>query len=351
MSTKGRPRCSATMRTTSAAPRRPSSIRISPRRLPWLRAVASASSISRLRQEPRLRQQRAERLAPGLGHPCGEQLAEDSVHPRQLQGETSIRLRRDIPSRGDGRCDFDRAHDVEPRTRTSAEFRQRAALVLEGRRRCAELGHLGPPSLWEPEHAVGVPLPSDAVNPDSTLAVLVSSPMRTSRAVPSCRDVTTTRYAVLTVPQVETVRRAVERPAEDRQAEPLTTSGSRRRATCTPSSRGWSSEAGDSAAPAPRGPERQLLRVTPKGDRLVRAWLEEPVPGDKDLFHLKVFYGGLQSRGSSLTGGVARSGKPRSRSSSPSPSTAGATTTSIPFSLTFGSGIERPPRHPLGRDD
>ena len=50
------------------------------------------------------------------------------------------------------------------------------------------------------------------------------------------------------------------------------------------------------AAPGARGPERQLYRVTPKGDRLAREWLEEPVPGDKDLFHLKVFYGGLQSR-------------------------------------------------------
>ncbi|MGH3100595.1 MAG: hypothetical protein ACRDPU_06365, partial [Thermoleophilia bacterium] len=39
-----------------------------------------------------------------------------------------------------------------------------------------------------------------------------------------------------------------------------------------------------------------LYQVTPKGEELARAWLEEPVPGDTDLFHLKVFYGGLQSR-------------------------------------------------------
>ena len=50
------------------------------------------------------------------------------------------------------------------------------------------------------------------------------------------------------------------------------------------------------AAPGARGPERQLYRVTRKGERLVRQWLEEPVPGDRQLFMLKVFYGGLMSR-------------------------------------------------------
>jgi PadR family transcriptional regulator, regulatory protein AphA len=50
------------------------------------------------------------------------------------------------------------------------------------------------------------------------------------------------------------------------------------------------------SAPGEKGPERQLYRVTKKGERLARSWLEEPVPGDQDLFHLKVFYGGLQSR-------------------------------------------------------
>jgi PadR family transcriptional regulator, regulatory protein AphA len=50
------------------------------------------------------------------------------------------------------------------------------------------------------------------------------------------------------------------------------------------------------SAPGAKGPERQLYRVTRKGDELARAWLEEPVPGDFDLFLLKAFYGGLQSR-------------------------------------------------------
>ena len=50
------------------------------------------------------------------------------------------------------------------------------------------------------------------------------------------------------------------------------------------------------SAPGMRGPERQLYRVTKKGERVVRRWLEEPVPGDRQLFMLKVFYGGLMSR-------------------------------------------------------
>ena len=50
------------------------------------------------------------------------------------------------------------------------------------------------------------------------------------------------------------------------------------------------------SAPGERGPERNLYRATKKGAALARAWLEEPVPGDQDLFQLKVFYGGLQSR-------------------------------------------------------
>ena len=49
-------------------------------------------------------------------------------------------------------------------------------------------------------------------------------------------------------------------------------------------------------APGERGPDRRLYRVTKRGERLARMWLEEPVPGDTQLFMLKVFYGGLQSR-------------------------------------------------------
>ena len=50
------------------------------------------------------------------------------------------------------------------------------------------------------------------------------------------------------------------------------------------------------SAPGERGPERQLYRVTKKGERTALAWLEEPAPGDQQLFFLKSFYGGLQSR-------------------------------------------------------
>jgi DNA-binding PadR family transcriptional regulator len=50
------------------------------------------------------------------------------------------------------------------------------------------------------------------------------------------------------------------------------------------------------AAPGERGPERQLYRVTKRGVRATQAWLEEPVPDDRELFLVKVFYGGLMSR-------------------------------------------------------
>ena len=50
------------------------------------------------------------------------------------------------------------------------------------------------------------------------------------------------------------------------------------------------------SAPGERGPARRLYRATEEGGRLAREWLEEPAPGDQDLFFLKVFDGGLQSR-------------------------------------------------------
>jgi DNA-binding PadR family transcriptional regulator len=50
------------------------------------------------------------------------------------------------------------------------------------------------------------------------------------------------------------------------------------------------------SAPGERGPDRQLYRVTKRGERAAQAWLEEPVPGDRELFLVKVFYGGLMSR-------------------------------------------------------
>jgi DNA-binding PadR family transcriptional regulator len=124
--------------------------------------------------------------------------------------------------------------------------------------------------------------------------------MRTSRAVrPRTGTLTTTEYAVLTVLTVETqwvalsgydLLKIVERtaryfwkPTKSHLYAVLPKLVGRGLAT-------------RKAAPGARGPERQLYRVTPKGERVARAWLEEPVPGDADLFHLKVFYGGLQSR-------------------------------------------------------
>ena len=124
--------------------------------------------------------------------------------------------------------------------------------------------------------------------------------MRTSRATrPRTGTLTTTEYAVLTVLTVETqwvalsgydLLKIVERtvgylwkPTKSHLYAVLPRLVERGLAT-------------RKAAPGERGPERQLYRVTPKGERLARAWLEEPVPGDVDLFHLKVFYGGLQRR-------------------------------------------------------
>lgn len=124
--------------------------------------------------------------------------------------------------------------------------------------------------------------------------------MRTSRATrPRTGALTTTEFAVLTVLTVETQCRAlsgydllkiVERsvgylwkPTKSHIYAVLPRLVERGLATRR-------------AAPGERGPERQLYRVTRKGERLARAWLEEPVPGDRDLFQLKVFYGGLMSR-------------------------------------------------------
>ena len=124
--------------------------------------------------------------------------------------------------------------------------------------------------------------------------------MRTSRAVrPRTGTLTTTEYAVLTVLAVETpcialsgydLLKIVERttryfwkPTKSHLYAVLPRLVERGLATRR-------------AAPGERGPERQLYRVTPKGERLAKEWLEEPVPGDTDLFQLKVFYGGLQSR-------------------------------------------------------
>lgn len=124
--------------------------------------------------------------------------------------------------------------------------------------------------------------------------------MRTSRAArPRTGTLTTTEFAVLTVLTVETqwvalsgydLLKIVERtvgyfwkPTKSHLYAVLPRLVERGLAT-------------RKAAPGARGPERQLYRVTPKGEQLARAWLEEPVPGDPDLFRLKVFYGGLQSR-------------------------------------------------------
>lgn len=124
--------------------------------------------------------------------------------------------------------------------------------------------------------------------------------MRTSRATrPRTGLLTTTEFAVLTVLTVETEYRAVSgydllkiversvgyvwKPTKSHIYAVLPRLVERGLATRR-------------SAPGERGPERQLYRVTSKGERLVRAWLEEPVPGDQDLFFLKVFYGGLMSR-------------------------------------------------------
>jgi DNA-binding PadR family transcriptional regulator len=124
--------------------------------------------------------------------------------------------------------------------------------------------------------------------------------MRTSGATRSrTAALTTTEYAVLTVLTVETqncelsgydLLKIVERsvgyvwkPTRSHLYSILPRLVERRLATRR-------------NAEGVRGPERHLYRVTKKGRRLARAWLEEPVPGDRQLFMLKVFYGGLQSR-------------------------------------------------------
>jgi len=124
--------------------------------------------------------------------------------------------------------------------------------------------------------------------------------MRTSRAArPRTSSLTTTEYAVLTVLTVETQHRElsgydllkiVERsvgyvwkPTKSHLYSVLPRLVDRRLARRR-------------NAPGERGPDRQLYRVTKTGEGLARAWLEEPAPGDAQLFMLKVFYGGLQSR-------------------------------------------------------
>lgn len=124
--------------------------------------------------------------------------------------------------------------------------------------------------------------------------------MRTSRATRRRTGVlTTTEFAVLTVLTVETERRAVSgydllkiversvgyvwKPTKSHIYAVLPRLVERGLATRR-------------SARGERGPERQLYRVTPKGERLAKAWLEEPVPGDHDLCLLKVFYGGLMRR-------------------------------------------------------
>lgn len=124
--------------------------------------------------------------------------------------------------------------------------------------------------------------------------------MRTSRATRSRTGaLTTTEFAVLTVLTVETQSRAISgyellkiversvgylwKPTKSHLYAVLPRLVERGLATRR-------------SAPGERGPERLLYRVSKQGERLARAWLEETVPGDQDLFHLKVFYGGLMSR-------------------------------------------------------
>jgi DNA-binding PadR family transcriptional regulator len=124
--------------------------------------------------------------------------------------------------------------------------------------------------------------------------------MRTSRATrPRTASLTTTEFAVLTVLTVETrdepvsgyeLLKRVEKsvgyvwtPTKSHLYAVLPRLVERRLATRR-------------SAPGVGGPERQLYRVTKRGDQVTRRWLEEPVPGDTQLFMLKAFYGGLQSR-------------------------------------------------------
>lgn len=126
--------------------------------------------------------------------------------------------------------------------------------------------------------------------------------MRTSRPIrPRTAALTTTEYAVLTVLTVETRHRAVSgydllKLVEKSVGYIWTPTKSHLYAVLPRLvQRGLATQR---SAPAVRGPERQLYRVTKKGERLTRMWLEEPVPGDSQLFMLKTFYGGLQSRDS-----------------------------------------------------
>jgi DNA-binding PadR family transcriptional regulator len=124
--------------------------------------------------------------------------------------------------------------------------------------------------------------------------------MRTSRATrPRTAALTTTEFAVLTVLTVETQHRPLSgydllkiveqtvgylwKPTKSHIYSVLPRLVERGLATRR-------------SAPGERGPDRQLYRVTAKGDRLAREWLEEPVTGDPQLFFVKAFYGGLQSR-------------------------------------------------------
>jgi DNA-binding PadR family transcriptional regulator len=124
--------------------------------------------------------------------------------------------------------------------------------------------------------------------------------MRTSDAVrPRTSSLTTTEYAVLTVLTVETglqpvsgydLLKCVEKsvgyiwkPTKSHLYAVLPRLVERRLATRR-------------SAPGAKGPDRQLYRATARGRRLVKVWLEEPVPGDTQLFMLKSFYGGLMRR-------------------------------------------------------
>jgi PadR family transcriptional regulator, regulatory protein AphA len=124
--------------------------------------------------------------------------------------------------------------------------------------------------------------------------------MRTSRAArPRTGTLTTTEFAVLTVLTVETQRRPLSGydllKIVERSVGYLWKPTKSHLYAVLPRlvERGLASRR---RAAGERGPERQLYRVTKNGDRLSRAWLEEPVSNDPELFRLKVFYGGLQSR-------------------------------------------------------
>jgi DNA-binding PadR family transcriptional regulator len=124
--------------------------------------------------------------------------------------------------------------------------------------------------------------------------------MRTSRATrPRTATLTTTEFAVLTALTVETGAGPVSGyellKRVERSVGHLWTPTKSHLYAVLPrlEDRGLATRR---SAPADRGPERQLYRVTKKGERVTRQWLEEPVPGDTQLFLLKAFYGGLQSR-------------------------------------------------------